>query len=177
MSSAASTPPSGLVAGLVVLGAGVAALFDGIVFHQLLQWHHMLSGWHRPDTVHNLELNTAADGWFHVAAAAIMAFGALLAARAQPPARPPARLVAGAVLLGFGGFNVAEGIVDHLALGVHHVREGADATAYDLGLLGLSAFLAVTGAVLAGPLAVRPEDLAGRDAGSGSRRPGRRLAP
>lgn len=110
MSSAASTPLSGLVAGLVVLGAGVAALFDGIVFHQLLQWHHMLSGWHRPDTVHNLELNTAADGWFHVAAAAIMAFGALLAARAQPPARPPARLVAGAVLLGFGGFNVAEGM-------------------------------------------------------------------
>ncbi|MCK1539441.1 DUF2243 domain-containing protein, partial [Bradyrhizobium sp. 176] len=28
----------------VLLGLGLGGFFDGIVFHQLLQWHHMLSG-------------------------------------------------------------------------------------------------------------------------------------
>ena len=177
MSSAPSAPPPGLLTGLIVLGAGVAALFDGVAFHQLLQWHHMLSGWHRPDTVQNLELNTRADGWFHVAAATVLAVGVLLVVRSRPAARPLSRLLVGAVLLGFGGFNVVEGIVDHLVLGVHHVREGADATAYDLGFLAVSALIAVTGAVLAGSLLAASENLGGRDAGSGSRRPGRRLAP
>jgi uncharacterized membrane protein len=27
----------------VVLGIGLGGFFDGIVFHKLLQWHHMLT--------------------------------------------------------------------------------------------------------------------------------------
>ena len=53
------------------------------------------------------------------------------------------------MLLGFGGFNVVEGLVDHQILGVHHVRENAGhQTAYDLGFLTLGALLYVGGWLL-----------------------------
>jgi hypothetical protein len=35
----------------------------------------------------------------------------------------PTRSVVGSVLLGLGMFNVIEGIIDHYALGIHHVNE------------------------------------------------------
>jgi uncharacterized membrane protein len=129
-----------VVVSLIVLGAGLAALFDGIVFHQVLQWHHMVSAWHPPDTIDNLKLNTRADGWFHVAAYATLVAGAamLSSAIARLGTRPPSRVMVAGLLVGFGGFNVLEGVVDHLILGVHHVREGSSAHAYDVGFLVIS---------------------------------------
>ena len=32
-------------------------------------------------------------------------------------------MLVGAILMGFGGFNLVEGIVDHHLLGLHHVNE------------------------------------------------------
>jgi len=96
---------------LVVLGVGLAGLFDGIVFHQVLQWHHMLSAWHPPDTIHNLKLNTQADGWFHVAVYATLVAGAsmLMSATARLGTRPSRRMMLCGLLIGFGGFNLVEG--------------------------------------------------------------------
>jgi uncharacterized membrane protein len=61
------TAPSGrLLAGTLLLGLGLGGFVDGIVLHQILQWHHMLTGAGYPaTTVGNLELNTVADGLFH----------------------------------------------------------------------------------------------------------------
>jgi len=57
-----------LIVGGIWLGLGLGGFFDGIVFHQLLQWHHMLTSAGYPATsVANLQLNTLADGLFHVA--------------------------------------------------------------------------------------------------------------
>ena len=52
----------------VLFGLGLGGLFDGIVLHQVLQWHHMLSSWYPVNSVDNLELNTYWDGIFHSAA-------------------------------------------------------------------------------------------------------------
>ena len=50
----------------ILLGLGLGGFFDGIVLHQLLQWHHMLtSAGYPPDNVRNLEINTLWDGIFH----------------------------------------------------------------------------------------------------------------
>lgn len=46
----------------ILLGLGLGAFFDGIAFHQLLQWHHMLSGWYPLDSIDNIRLNTTWDG-------------------------------------------------------------------------------------------------------------------
>ena len=47
------------------LWLGLGGLFHGIVLHQLLQWHHMLSSWYPINSIENLELNTRWDGIFH----------------------------------------------------------------------------------------------------------------
>src|SRR5688572_19102133 len=53
-----------LVAG-VLLGVGLGGFVDGIVLHQILQWHHLVSEPYPPETVDNLKLNTLLDGLFH----------------------------------------------------------------------------------------------------------------
>src|SRR3954447_15889568 len=49
----------------ILFGLGLGGFFDGIVLHQLLQWHHMLSSWYPIRDVPSLELNTLGDGLFH----------------------------------------------------------------------------------------------------------------
>ena len=52
------------------MGLGLGGFVDGIVLHQILQWHHMLTGERGGEpmsTVAGLEANTLADGFFHVA--------------------------------------------------------------------------------------------------------------
>jgi uncharacterized membrane protein len=148
----------GVLAAGIVSGVGFAALFDGVVFHQVLQWHHMVSAWHPPDTVENIELNTTADGWFHVAASLIVVAGVgmLWRATARAGRRPRTGVVVGGGLMGAGGFNVGEGIIDHVLLGVHHVREGSSSGTYDV------AFLVVSLGVLAAGGAVAQRALGGR---------------
>lgn len=147
MSAASDRAPRQVFESLVVLGVGLAGLFDGIVFHQVLQWHHMLSAWHPPDTIHNLKLNTQADGWFHVAVYVTLVAGAgmLVSATSRLGTRPPRRIVVAGLLIGFGGFNVLEGVINHLILGVHHVREGSTAPTYDTGFLIASMIVLTAG--------------------------------
>ena len=55
------------VAAGILLGLGLGGFFDGIILHQVLQWHHMLtSAGYPPDSVQNLEVNTLWDGFFHL---------------------------------------------------------------------------------------------------------------
>jgi Predicted membrane protein (DUF2243) len=43
----------------ILFGLGLGGFFDGIVLHQVLQWHHMLTSAGYPaDSVPNLEINT-----------------------------------------------------------------------------------------------------------------------
>jgi uncharacterized membrane protein len=68
----------------LLLGIGLGGFVDGIVLHQLLQWHHLLTatGDHPVDTVRGLEQNTVADGLFHVLAWLFVVVGTSLAVRA-----------------------------------------------------------------------------------------------
>jgi len=56
---------SPLVTAGILLGVGMGGFVDGIVLHQILQWHHMVTEPFPPDSVRNLELNTLGDGLFH----------------------------------------------------------------------------------------------------------------
>lgn len=133
------------VAGLV-LGAGLGGFVDGIVIHQLLEWHHMLSGWRPLSDPANMAVNMRADALFHLGCLVLTTVGVLLLGRA--PRVPTIRLT-GLLLAGWGVFNIVEGTIDHLVLGVHHVRHGPHELAWDLGFLGLGAALVAIGLWLA----------------------------
>ena len=139
----------------LLLGIGLGGFVDGILLHQLLQWHHMLSdeGSFPVTTVAGLEKNTLADGLFHTATWIAVAAGILLLWRRTTAWRSAlgGHALAGWLLVGWGLFNVVEGIIDHHILGVHHVREGAgmDEAAWDLGFLAFGALLVLGGWLLA----------------------------
>ena len=47
------------VAAGILFGLGLGGFVDGIVLHQLLQWHHMLSGWYPIKSPENLNLTSS----------------------------------------------------------------------------------------------------------------------
>ena len=125
----------------ILLGLGLGGFFDGIVLHQVLQWHHMLTARGYPaDSVRNLEINTLWDGLFHATTYIFVGLGLVMLWR-EASRRHLAwsgKLLAGTLLIGFGAFNVVEGIIDHHILGIHHVNEtvARDQWIYwDLGFL------------------------------------------
>ena len=135
----------------ILLGLGLGGFFDGIVLHQVLQWHHMLtSAGYPPDSVANLEVNTLWDGLFHAATYLFTLAGlAILWRRARAGhGRWPAKLLPGSMLVGFGLFNLVEGLVNHHWLGLHHVNETVPRgqwLAWDIGFLVWGAAMLVGG--------------------------------
>lgn len=137
-----------------VLGLGLGGFIDGIVLHQILQWHHILTdtGDHPATTVTGLEANTLADGFFHLATWILVAVGMTLAISEWRAGRlaPPWRVHFGMLLAGWGAFNLVEGIVDHMLLGIHHVRDDLGGPlGWDLGFLAFGLLLLVGGLALA----------------------------
>jgi len=118
--TARTRPGPGLAPGLLI-GLGLGGFFDGIVLHQLLQWHHMLSSRHPITSLEALALNTRWDGYFHSATYVFVVLGVFLLWRRGAPC--DGRVLAGAVLMGWAAFNLVEGVIDHQVLGVHHVNE------------------------------------------------------
>ncbi|WP_246998306.1 DUF2243 domain-containing protein [Halosolutus gelatinilyticus] len=151
-----------LVIAGIVLGIGLGGFFDGIVLHQLLQWHHMLSAQTEPTTVANLRLNVLADGLFHAATYLCTIAGIALLVRAwRRPAVPKSgRALLGSVIMGWGAFNLVEGLVNHQLLGIHHVWPAGPGSVllWDVAFL-LSGVLFLLGgyAVVRTGEAVRPE--------------------
>jgi uncharacterized membrane protein len=119
----------------IVLGLGLGGFFDGIVLHQLLQWHHVVSVPLPPNSMENLQANTLADGLFHALTWILVAAGLALLWRAarQGATRFGGGALLAAVVLGWGIFNVVEGLLNHHLLNLHHVREGVpDVALWDL---------------------------------------------
>src|SRR5215218_7418894 len=98
------------VASGILFGLGLGGFFDGIVLHQLLQWHHMLSSWYPVNSLENLELNTRWDGIFHSATYLFVIGGLFLLWRTARLQHLywSTRLLIGTLLLGFGLFNTVE---------------------------------------------------------------------
>src|SRR5215217_4398285 len=93
-----------------VLGVGLGGFIDGIVLHQILQWHHMLTGedgGEPMDTVAGLEANTLVDGFFHLTTWVVVVAATLLTVRAwqRRELAPPWRAHLGLLLAGWGSFN------------------------------------------------------------------------
>jgi len=143
------------------LGIGAMGALDEIAFHQLLQWHHFY--------VHtDLEGQIVSDGLLHLFTLAMLLLGAVLLweRRRRIAAISGRRPFVAGFLLGAGGFQLFDGVVNHKILRLHQVREGVEnILPYDLAwnvgalLLLVAGWLVLRGA--GGALAQRREPVAG----------------
>ncbi|MBV0891112.1 DUF2243 domain-containing protein [Paracoccus sp. Z118] len=115
----------------IVLGFALGGFFDGILLHQILQWHHLLS---LVPGIGDLRLQVLWDGWFHALMYVIAAAGLCGLWRAQRRgAALPGRQLSGALLVGFGLWHMTDGILSHWLLGIHRIRlDSPNPLAWDL---------------------------------------------
>lgn len=108
----------------MLLGVGLGGFVDGIVLHQIAQWHHMLSSVLPPTQMPAMEVNMMWDGFFHLFVLFVTIAGVLLlwSVARRPITLPGWQWLGGLMLLGWGLFNLVEGIINHHLLGIHHVR-------------------------------------------------------
>ncbi|GGE53917.1 hypothetical protein GCM10007276_33770 [Agaricicola taiwanensis] len=102
------------------LGFALGGFFDGILLHQILQWHHLLS---LVPGMADLRLQVLWDGYFHALMYLIAALGlwGLWRTRGRLSATGP-RPAIGALLIGFGLWHIIDGLLSHWLLGIHRIR-------------------------------------------------------
>jgi uncharacterized membrane protein len=137
----------------VVLGVGLGGFVDGILLHQIIRWHNMLSAVVPPVTIDAMHVNMLADGLFHAATWLVTFVGVWMLWEQGQASAPLPRIFTGQLLLGWGAFNLVEGVIDHHILGLHHVRDlPVHVPAYDWAFLAVGGvFLIVVGWALAVP--------------------------
>jgi uncharacterized membrane protein len=114
------------VTGGLLLGVSLGGLFDGILLHQVLQWHHLLSLL-ESQSVQDIRVQIMADGLFHVLMYVLVCVGLLLlwrANRSHLQARASALL--GITLLGFGIWQFVDVILFHWIIRIHRIRVDVD---------------------------------------------------
>ena len=137
----ATAAPAHATAVCALLGAAVMAAVDEIVFHQILGWHHFYD---RATPAVGL----LSDGLLHTAELLALVTGAvLLADRWRQRALSPEHAWAGG-LLGAGGFQLFDGVVDHKVLRTHQIRYGVNTLPYDLAWIGAALLLLAVGTLL-----------------------------
>ena len=143
----------------LLLGVGMGGFVDGILLHQILQWHNMLASQIPVVDLVSSKVNMFWDGLFHALTWLTTAAGLTLLWRAgaRGEVRGTGRGFIGALLAGWGLFNTVEGLIDHQWLGLHHVRPGLHTLQWDIGFLVIGALQAVIGWGLMRASPARPE--------------------
>ena len=125
-----------LVAGGVI-GVALGGFFDGILLHQILQWHHLLSlvpG----EALRDVRNQVLADGAFHVLMYLMAGLGLWLLWRARDGLvdAGAGRRLAGSVLVGFGLWQLIDVVIFHWIAGIHRIRVDVEnPLAWDIGWL------------------------------------------
>lgn len=127
--------------GSFILGFGFLGALDGIIFHQLLQWHSVIMEATRTEQI-------VSDGLFHLAVTIALVIGGVLLWLGGNPTdhSKGVRMLVGGFLIGGGTFNFVEGIINHHLLQIHRVKPGdPNALMYDLAFLASGIILILIG--------------------------------
>ena len=143
--SLATVPASRAVLSGALLGIGLAAFVDEAVFHQILHWHHFYD---RSTQAAGL----VSDGLFHAVSWFATVASLFLLADLRRQGRVAPRAWWGGLLLGTGGFQLYDGVVQHKLLNLHEIRYGVELTPYDVTWNVVALLLLGGAAVLLAPL-------------------------
>lgn len=141
----------------ILLGFGLGGMFDAIVIHLILQWHHVASNLIDPSTLTGLRENLVIDGLFFATMWVLAVAGIWLLWREGPRhTRPvPGDVLVGSMLIGWGAFHLFDSIMTHSLLQLHHVHPEQPLLA-DLLFLALGIALFATGWWLLRSAGIRP---------------------
>jgi uncharacterized membrane protein len=136
-----------LIAAGTLMGIGMGGFVDGIIFHQIFQIHNMLSAKLPTDTLLNAKTNMVWDGLFHALTwiATAISIAMLWKAVKRPDVPLSGATFFGSLILGWGIFNLVEGIIDHHILGIHHVVEVKGLSVYDYIFLASGVMFIIIG--------------------------------
>lgn len=109
----------------VLIGIGMMAAVDEIIFHQLLAWHHFYDQ-------STLEIGLLTDGLLHAAELIAIVAGFFMLADLRRRQALSSMWAWAGFFLGMGGFQLFDGIVDHKVLRLHQIRYGVNLLPYDL---------------------------------------------
>jgi uncharacterized membrane protein len=143
--------PVPLTTASIVSGIGLGGFVDGIVLHQILQAHEMLSNKIASTDYIGKSINMFWDGIFHLFCLMVVIIGIILfwkLLKRDDVDRSGKLFIAG-LLFGWGVFNVVEGIIDHQILKLHNVIEFS--TNHNMGnyiFLAASVIMLIIGWVL-----------------------------
>ena len=106
-----------------ILGVALGGFIDGILLHQVLQWHHLLS-LVEGEAFRDVRVQIFADGVFHVLmyVIAIIGLWLLWRARSAITGRSADMRIVACSLLGFGTWQVVDVVVFHWIMGIHRIR-------------------------------------------------------
>ncbi|MDF3025725.1 MAG: hypothetical protein K0S23_32 [Fluviicola sp.] len=143
--------PVPLTTASMVLGIGMGGFIDGIWLHQILQWHEMLSNKVTLKTLMGKSVNMFWDGVFHLFCWVVVLTGIVLLWKllSRRDINRSGSLLSGGLLLGWGLFNIVEGIIDHHLLKLHFVRQRSlDPDYENFAFLGFSVLLIFIGWIM-----------------------------
>ncbi|MFC7704814.1 DUF2243 domain-containing protein [Plastorhodobacter daqingensis] len=125
-----------------LVGIGLMAGIDEIVFHQILAWHHFYD---RATPA----IGLLSDGLLHAAELVMLVAGFFLLneLRGRGTLVPRAAWAGG--FLGAGGFQLFDGVVNHKILRLHQIRYVEPLWPYDLTWIASALLLLAIGALLA----------------------------
>ena len=132
----------------LILGLGLGGFIDGITLHQIMQWHNMGSAVLPPVTMEAMSQNMTWDGLFHIATLILTVIGVVMLWSEGRRGSAPAALAVlfGQMILGWGIFNLVEGVIDHHLLQLHHVRDmPVHVPAYDWIFLAVGVVMILVG--------------------------------
>jgi len=134
------------------MGIGLGGFVDGILFHQILQLHSMLSNWVPRTTLVNEQINMFWDGLFHAFTWMMTVLGLLMLWRTIKKSDVPlsGQTYFGSIVSGWGIFNLVEGVIDHELLQVHHVYQNGNHLFWDIVFLASGVLLLLVGRRMVG---------------------------
>lgn len=113
----AEKAPTPVIITGIIIGVGIAGFFDETFFHQILQWHSFY--WATSEKGRILS-----DGLFHLFSTSLLFLGGFrLWRNPQSHSKASKGFLFGGILVGAGGFNVYDGVVQHLIFHFHLVNE------------------------------------------------------
>lgn len=109
----------------VLFGIGFVAFVDEAVFHQLLRWHHFYD-------LATPDVGLIADGLFHAFSWFATIWGLFMYADLRRKHTLYVSKWRAGILLGIGGFQLYDGIVQHKILRLHQIRYVENVLIYDI---------------------------------------------